>query len=254
MLIYISCAKTMTAQSKGMIPPATTPHFMREARAHALEMAQLDTDEMSHLLKVNSKIAAENVLRFKHFFSEEGSLPAILSYTGMVFKRLNPKDFTPEDFVYAQNHLLITSFLYGLLRPLDAIKNYRLEGDVRLAQHDEQTLFQFWQTKLTDYFIQRIHEQGEVLLDLASNEMKDLFDWKRVTETVKVITPEFITYKNGKPKTIVVYAKMCRGEMARFVLKNQIEKTELLKEFTWEGFHFNPLKSSETHFVFELCE
>lgn len=49
--------------------------------------------------------------------------------------------------------------------------------------------------------------------------MKDLFDWKRVCSEVRVITPDFHVYKNGKLSTVVVYAKMCRGEMTRYILK-----------------------------------
>ena len=38
-----------------------------------------------------------------------------------------------------------------------------------------------------------------------------------------------MVYKNGKPTTVVIYAKMCRGEMTRFILKNRIEDIESLK-------------------------
>ena len=101
--------------------------------------------------------------------------PALLAYTGIVFKRLNPKDFTEEDWKYAQQHLFITSFLYGLLRPLDLIKNYRLEGDVRMPEHGDITMFEYWRPLLTEYFITEIKKQGNLLINLASAEMKDLF-------------------------------------------------------------------------------
>lgn len=61
----------------------------------------------------------------------------------------------------------------------------------------------------------------EVLCYLASDEMHDLFDWKRVEREVKVITPEFRVWKKGKLATVVVYTKMSRGEMARFILKRE---------------------------------
>lgn len=253
MMTFISCAKTMTAKSKTIVPQTSLPDFQEEARANAMEMAQMGADEMARLLKVNSKLAAENVLRYQDFLSEEGTqLPALLAYTGMVFKRIAPQDFTKEDFIYAQEHLRITSFLYGLLRPLDLIRNYRLEGNVRLVRHNDQTMFQAWQPLLTDYFIKAIKQQGGTLLNLASGEMQDLFDWKRLKKEVRVISPEFITYANGQPKTIVVYAKMCRGEMTRYVLKNRIERVEDLYEFEWNGFKLNPNLGDENHPVFEL--
>lgn len=76
-----------------------------------MEMSHFTSDELSRLLRVNSKIAAENYLRYQDFFSADTpALPALLAYTGMVFKRIDAASFTPEDFTYAQEHLLISSF------------------------------------------------------------------------------------------------------------------------------------------------
>lgn len=101
-----------------------------------------------------------------------------------VFKRLNTKDFSKDDFEYAQEHLRLTSFCYGLLRPLDTIRSYRLEGDVVLPELGNQTMFSYWQSRLTDVFIEDIKKAGGVLCNLASDEMKGLFDWKRVEKEV----------------------------------------------------------------------
>ena len=253
MMIYISCAKTMTAQSKLQVPFTTQPYFIDEARQNVMDISQFSMEELGRLLKINSKLAAENYFRYHNFFSsEDKGLPAILSYTGMVFKRLAVKDFSDDDFRYAQEHLLITSFLYGLLRPLDVIKNYRLEGDVRLPERGNISMFDYWKPVLTDFFIAEIKKQGGVLINLASNEMKDLFDWKRVCREVRVITPDFQVYKNGKLSTVVIYAKMCRGEMTRFILKSRIENPEQIKSFEWEGFCYNENESSGDHWVFTM--
>ena len=177
MMIFISCAKTMTARSKITTPITSTPEFQVEATQNALDMSQFPAEELEHRLRVNSKIAAENYLRFQDFCSEANkALPALLAYTGIVFKRIQPQDFTAEDFMYAQDHLRITSFLYGLLRPLDLIKNYRMEGDIKLPERGGISMFDYWKPILTDRFIEAIKEQGGVLINLASGEMKDLFD------------------------------------------------------------------------------
>ncbi len=253
MMIYISCAKTMTARSKQQVPFTTTPAFEADARQNAMHMAQFSAEELVRMLRINSRLAAENRLRYQDFLSPDNqALPALLSYTGIVFKRIAPKDFTKDDLEYAQQHLLISSFLYGLLRPLDLIKNYRLEGDVRLSENNNETMFNFWKPRLTDYFIAQIKQQGGLLINLASSEMKDLVDWGKVTREVKVITPEFQVYKNGKPATVVIYTKMCRGEMTRFILKNRLGDAESLKSFSWEGFNYNPRLSTDTQMVFTM--
>ena len=253
MMTFISCAKTMTARSKTPYPETSTPHFLKEARENALYMTQFTAEELAQMLKVNPKLAAENYLRYHEFLSPETpALPALLAYTGIVFKHIHPADFTAEDFQYAQQHLLITSFLYGLLRPLDSIQNYRLEGNVRLPEHERKTMFEYWRPLLTDYFIEEIKKRGGILVNLASGEMKDLFDWKRVESEVRVITPDFQVWKGGKLKTVVIYAKMCRGEMVRHIIKNRIGCPEDLRGFSWEGFTFDEGLSTDNHLQFVL--
>lgn len=251
MLLLLSCAKTMGNTSK-IIPPFTTiPRFQQEAAAIALQMSQFSVEELERLLRVNPKIAVDNYKRYRDFHSADTrQLSALLAYTGIVFKRLNPSDFSAEDFSYAQNHLRLTSFCYGLLRPLDAIRPYRLEGDVQLLEPGHQSMFAYWRSRLTELFITEIKACGGVLCYLASDEMRGLFDWKRVEKEVRIITPEFHVWKNGKLATIVVYTKMSRGEMVRFILKNRIEHPEALKHFTWGGFEFNPQLSDERKYVF----
>lgn len=251
MLVLLSCAKTMSSSSKITAPFTTLPRFREEAAGIALQMSQFSVDDLERLLRVNSKIAVENYKRFQEFHSDGSpELPAVYAYTGIVFKRLNPKDFSVDNLKYAQEHLRLTSFCYGLLRPLDMIHPYRLEGDVVMPELGDQTMFSYWKTRLTDVFIKDIKKSGGILCYLASDEMRGLFDWKRVEKEVRVITPEFHVWKNDKLSTIVVYTKMSRGEMARFIIKNQIENPEELKGFTWEGFEFNEKFSNEERFVF----
>ena len=253
MMTFISCAKTMTGKSKQQAPFTTLPVFENQARENAIHLSQCTVEELERLLKINHKLASENYLRYQNFLSADNpALPALLSYTGIVFKRINPKDFTADDWSYAQKHLRITSFLYGLLRPLDTIKNYRLEGDVRMPENGNQSMFDYWKPLLTEHFIKEIEKESGILINLASSEMKDLFNWRRVSQEVRVVTPEFMVHKNGKLSTVVVYAKMCRGEMTRYILKNRIESPEALKDFEWEGFAYNEQESTPERMVFTL--
>lgn len=253
MITYISCSKTMVNQLSGQYLPTftTTPLFETTAREFAMQLCQIPQEELAEALKVSPRLAAEVMLLYRDFCSAEPpALPAIYSYTGVVFKHLNIGDFTPDELEYTQAHLRISSFLYGLLRPLDAIKNYRLEGKVKLPENGNQTMFAYWKTILTDLFIEEIKAAGGVLFYLASNEMKDLFDWKKVEKEVRVITPDFKVMKNGKLASVTIYAKMCRGEMTRFILKNRIESVEALQLFSWEGFRFRPELSNDKKLLF----
>ena len=124
MQILLSCAKTMSSEGSFAAPRTTAPRFLREAEELVARMAALTTD---------GTLAAENRQRYLRFHDPDGeAVAALAAYTGIVFRHIAPERFTADDLHYAQQHLHITSFLYGLLRPLDAIRPYRLEGDVRL--------------------------------------------------------------------------------------------------------------------------
>ena len=89
MLTFISCAKTMTARTSVGVPEITVPYFQAEAVQNALDMGQFSAADLERLLRINSKIAAENYLRYQDFFSEANSaLPAICDYTGAQFENI----------------------------------------------------------------------------------------------------------------------------------------------------------------------
>lgn len=251
MMILISCAKTMSTTSKLKAPITSVPQFADTASELALYVSQFGVDELEQSLKVNSKIAVDTYLRYQEFHSDSRAmLQALFLYTGVVYKHIDPSTFTDSDFAEAQKRLRIGSPLYGLLKPMDLIKPYRLEFDVLFPELGGITLTDFWRTKMTDSFIEEVKQNGGVLVNLASAEVQGSLDWKRVTKEVKVITPEFKIWKNAKLKTIVVYTKMCRGEMTRYILKNKIQDVEALKDFSWEGYRFYEEYSEDGVFTF----
>lgn len=251
MLIILTSAKTMTGTSKIKAPAGTMPRFAQEAKEIALNMAQFSSDELKKILKLNPKLALENYNRFQEFHTEEvHPLQALLAYTGVVFKNINPKDFSEDDFLYADEHLRIASICYGLLRPLDLIKPYRMEYDVKLPELGEGNMYAYWRTRQTEPLIEEVKADDNLLVNLGSMDLQPSFDWKKVEQSVRVITPDFKVWKNGKAETIVIYAKMARGQMTRYIIKNRITDPEALKGFTWEGFRYREDISSESNWVF----
>lgn len=236
MQILIACAKLMDTTGVPALKFATKPTFEREALHNAAQLSQYSVDELQQMLKVNRAIAVENHLRYQNFIVESARRPAGQIYDGMVFKKLDLASFTEGELLYANDHLNICSFLYGLLRPLDNINPYRLEGNVELPENGGITMTDYWQPILTDYLIAKVKADDGILVNLASEEMKSLFDWKKVSSELTVVSPEFKVDKNGKLRTIVIYAKMCRGAMSRYILKNRITDIDSLSSFTYDGF------------------
>ena len=236
MQILVSCAKIMTGCVTSDIKLSTEPVFQHQANDNVMQMLNYSVEELSDMLRVNKDIALENWKRFRAFHDKTTRQQAVFCYDGMVFKKLAPETFSDSDLQYANSHLLISSFLYGLLRPFDMINKYRLEGDVVLPKNNSKSMFDFWKPILTDWFIKKIKADDGILVYLASDEMRNLFDWKRLKSEVKVITPSFKVIKDGKLKTIVIYTKMCRGAMARYIITNKITNINELKSFEYEGF------------------
>ena len=72
-------------------------------------MAQFNTEELTRLLRINNKLAAENVLRYHDFLSPDApSLPALLAYTGIVFRNAQSKG-SEEDWICSNICLSIFS-------------------------------------------------------------------------------------------------------------------------------------------------
>lgn len=247
MQIILSCAKTMREVTTARPPFTTLPRFKNEAGRFALELGRWPADQLSRALGCNPHLASETKLHYLHFFDEGHELPAIFAYYGQVFKYLKPCTFTIQDFRYTQSHVWITSFLYGLLRPMDLIRPYRLEGKVTLEAAGGKTLFDFWRSRLTDLLLDSVKADDGILVYLASEEMKLLFDWKRIQSELHIIQPRFSIIKEGRPKTIVVYTKTCRGAMARYLIQNRIRNPQELTSFEHEGFAYTDRYGDDHH-------
>ena len=216
------------------------PRFQDEAQAFAKDMALYSTETIAEMLGCSQKIAVQNRMRYMRFFEDAPQLPAILAYYGQAYKHLKAETLTADDLNYSQGILWITSFLYGLLRPLDGILPYRMEGNVELPSGEGQNMFGFWKNRLTDVLIDSVKADDGILIHLATEEYQHLFDWQRVSKEIRVIQPLFYVRKGNDLKIQAVWAKTCRGAMTRFIIENRIDKLEDLCAFRYEGFVYEP--------------
>lgn len=252
MQILLANAKIM--YEKAEKAPRSTPLFLSVTNVLAEEMARMDVEDLGKQLDCSKKIAAENWKRYQNFgFAEK--LPAIMAYNGQAYKHLKAHTLSEEALSYAQKHLWITCFLYGLLRPMDGIVPYRMEHCTTLEATHDKPINQFWKDKLTDVLIDSVKADDGILIHLSTEEYEHLFDWKRVRNEVKVIQPLFyVEQENGKLKVQAVWAKTCRGAMVRFILNHQITSPQALKAFSYEGFEYEAQLGEDAfpHFVRKL--
>ena len=250
MLILLSPAKTMNMRPARQELPKTQPRYAKQAAELAAAMRNLSVSDLERKLKISESLARLNYERYRVFDAPgHTEKQALTAYDGSVFRAMGTADFTEEDFLYAQDRLRIVSTLYGLLRPLDMIQAYRIAFGLKLPPF-QGNLYDYWRPLLTEPLIGDVRAAGGVLVDLASLDVQGVFDMSRLDGAVKRIVPEFVEYRNGKYETIRTYAKIARGEMARYILRNRIEMPEKLKDFAGAGFRYASELSDDVRYVF----
>lgn len=237
MQIILADAKIMREKAGGNVPFTSTPLFDHEARGMANEMAGMAVADIARLFRCSTSIAMENHQRFLSFDGGD-RMPAVMAFYGQAYKYLQADSLSEKDLAFAQDHVSIMSFLYGLIRPLDAISLYRMPADVKLHFTDGAPLRSWWRSRLTDLLVSKVKADDGILLDLATTEFERMLDWKSVEQAVRVIKPMFLVDKGLEYKSVAMYAKGCRGAMARYVIKNRLSSPDDLNGFTTDGFVF----------------
>ncbi len=241
MQIILASAKIMNDRLKSLPDISlSAPRFQHEAECFAKDMAQYSEETIAEMLGCSQQIAVQNKIRYMRFFDDVPRLPAILAYHGQAYKHLKAESLDADALRYAQGKLWITSFLYGLLRPLDAIMPYRMEGHVELPSGEGRNMLGFWKSRLTDILIDAVKADGGTLIHLATEEYQHLFDWQRVRREVRIVQPLFYVRKGSDLKIQAVWAKTCRGAMTRFIITNRVTRPEDLSTFSYEGFSYDP--------------
>lgn len=252
MLMVISPAKTLDYTSPVKLKEYTEPEHNKQSEQLIKQLKKLSVQDVASLMSISDKLAALNVARFAEWstkFTTENARQAILAFKGDVYTGLAAEDFSAKDVKFAQKHLRILSGLYGVLRPLDLMQPYRLEMGTKLANSKGKDLYEFWGEQITEWLNKAITEQGDgILLNLASNEYFKSVKTKQLD--AKVIDVDFKDLKNGQYKIISFYAKKARGMMARYVIKNQLQEVEQLKQFDSEGYYYSEEHSTDSKLIF----
>jgi len=252
MLILLSPAKSLDFSAAPAGLPVTQPEFTKDIRLLLKECRKLDSAALQKLMKISPKLAELNYERFRDMrlpFTKGNSKACVLAFTGDVYRKLDAPSLTKRDLTWAQSRLRILSGFYGLLRPLDLIQPYRLEMGSRLENPRGKDLYAFWGDRLVDQLnAEHAKRRVPAVLNLASNEYFKAVPERRLKP--RCVTAVFQEIRDGKPKTIGLYAKRARGLMARFVIANRIQSPEGLEAFAEDGYRFRPGLSVEDRMVF----
>lgn len=253
MKILISPAKMLDFDKNINVPFTTKAHFLEEADSLAHQLKKLSSKEISELMKISEKLGILNHQRYKDWKKpkvlSENTKAAVTVFDGEVYRGIAVESFSEKDFENAQKDLRILSGLYGILKPLDLMYPYRLEMGTKFAVNSKaKNLYEYWGSSIAD-FLNKEMKEGEVLINLASNEYFKAVDKK--TLKARVITPVFKELReDGSLKVIVVYAKHARGAMTRDIIQNQYQDVEDLKGYNIDGYSYSESESKENEWVY----
>ena len=236
MLVVISPAKRLKEDARSPLP-VTKPVFQPRAEELAAKASELTAGELGKLMKLSDNLARLNHDRFANWEALEPA-PAALMFDGDTYAGLEAASLDEDALRYASGHLRILSGLYGLLRPLDEIKPYRLEMGTRFKTDKGKNLYEYWGSAITE----QLNEEGaaigaDVLVNCASQEYFGAVD--PGTLKLRVVTPMFYEMKNGSPKIVSFFAKKARGAMARYIVENRLESVDALKDFDTGGYAYS---------------
>jgi cytoplasmic iron level regulating protein YaaA (DUF328/UPF0246 family) len=230
----------------------TKPVHLKEAEELIAVLKLKSAKEIGELMKLSPALSDLNYNRYKTWTRSHTLTNArqnVLSFNGAAYLGLDAPSLSEKDLLYSQDHLRILSGLYGILKPLDLLKEYRLEMGTRLKTEKGTNLYQFWGDKVTKALKKDLKKQGNILVNLASNEYSKVLDLKALD--TRVITCHFKDMsKSGEYKTIMTFAKSARGLMTRYILKNKITSPDDLIGFDYKGYFYNEAYSSENELTF----
>ena len=251
MKILISPSKTLNFDTDTNCDFNTNCRLIDHTNELHKILINFSKSDLKKLMSVSDKIAELNYNRFKNWEDpsiSNSSKQAIFAFKGDVYSGLDAESISENKFDFLQNNLRIISGFYGLIRPFDKILPYRLEMGTKLENPKGKNLYQFWGDKITDLLNQDLEEKNNYVINLASDEYFKSIVTKKLHN--KIVTPQFKELKNGSYKTIAIYAKKARGLMSRFIIDNEIQNPNNLKNFNNEGYSFDSNLSDDFNYIF----
>ena len=257
MYCIFSSAKTMDETDESLITNKkfsdfiSDPILLSESKILIDHLKALTQTKLGKLQNTSEKITKENYIRYQNFDSQL-ERAAVFMLNGHSYQKLNVKDFDHQELESLGKSLGILSGLYGILRPFDKARPYRLEPANGLKTEYGSTVSNFWKAKnLTSAVAELAKEaRANTILNVASEEFTKAIDFGILEKenNLKTIHTSFV--KEGGGRISSTYAKYARGHLVRFVAKSKANSIDDLTRIDFEGIRF--VKQDENKIVFSV--
>ncbi|WP_242821409.1 YaaA family protein [Candidatus Arthromitus sp. SFB-rat-Yit] len=223
----------------------TMPTYIEKAKEIVYKINSLSDEEIRNIMGIDGELLKINRCRYKKFKFDLNGNPAILSYTGTVYKNINANVFDNEEIEFCKDHIRILSGVYGILKPYDSIYEYRLEFKTKVKIGEFKDIYAYFGKCIYDDLVTYDNE----ILNLCSNEYsKAIIPY--LSEKDEFVTCSFKIKKNNTIKSYAMDSKITRGKMVNFIVKNKINRYKDLREFNENGYSFNETLSNKNEYIF----
>ena len=241
MRIIISPAKKMREDTDSFAALGL-PDFLDKTEVLLAALREKSYDQLRALWKCADGIARQNMERLEKMDLRRGLSPALFAYEGIQYQYMAPGVMGAGELEYLQQRLRILSGFYGMLRPFDGVRPYRLEMQAKLAVPGARDLYSFWGEELA----RRLSSESDWVLNLASKEYSRAVTAYLPAESV--LTCVFGERAGGRVVEKGTMCKMARGQMVRWLAENKVDRREDIKEFSDLDYSFD--QERENQFIF----
>ena len=121
-----------------------------------------------------------------------------------------------------EKHVRILSGLFGILKPLTLIHDYKLKMNVLSLQYH-------WNPIITEEL-----ENEDLVIDLLPQVHR-----KAYNKSDNVIEVEFMVKTKNKTATAGHYGKAVKGNFIRYLALNQVKSVDEFSGFNYDGFEWD---------------
>lgn len=238
MKILIPTAKEMNTD----LPSIEAAPLRPESQAVLDVLTLYSASQLESFYKVSAEKAAEEFQHIQALKRQTAQYyPALKLFDGLMYRHIKRDKLTEAEQAYLENHVLITSALYGVVPALSPMPPHRLDFLMKLKVAGK-TLKRYWKAAYDEAM-----KQEEVIFSLLSSEFETVFS-KEIRE--KMVTFKFMEDKGGQLKIHSTISKKARGAFLTVLIENQVQTVEEARRLSFAGFNYREDLSQQQELVF----
>ncbi|HGS2944419.1 TPA: peroxide stress protein YaaA, partial [Streptococcus pneumoniae] len=162
-------------------------------------------------------------------------------FDGLMYRNIKRDKLTEAEQDYLENHVFITSALYGVVPALSPMAPHRLDFLMKLKVAGK-TLKSHWKAVYDEAL-----KKEEVIFSLLSSEFETVFS-KEIR--AKMVTFKFMEDRGGQLKIHSTISKKARGAFLTALIENQVQTVGEARRLNFAGFVYREDLSQPQGLVF----